>query len=70
MVTSDDLDIDVKAFTSVTDPAGTDPFNSVGSIRATGGVFWMALQPGVNNIVVSSSSGAGSVILTYKPVYF
>lgn len=65
----DDLDIDVNAYTSITDPASTDPFNSIGSIRHTGDVSWLVLAPGDNSIVVSSSSGIGGIIMSYQEAW-
>jgi hypothetical protein len=65
----DYVDIDVKNFLAVTDLAAIPPFNSVGKIRHEGDAFWLLLTPGVNTIVVSSTSGIGGVILTHQEVW-
>ena len=69
LLTGDTLDIDVAAFTSSTDPDATAPFNSEGSIRATGDAFWLLLAPGDNTIIVSSDSGSGAVTLTHQAAW-
>ena len=65
----DDLDIDVKNYTAVTDTTLLPAFNSVGSIRHTGSPHWLLLQPGANSITVSSTSGTGLVTLTYQEAW-
>lgn len=65
----DTVDIDVKNFSSTTDPSGTAPYNSTGAIRHSGDDFWFLLQPGVNTIQVTSTSGIGAVTMTHREVY-
>lgn len=65
----DDLDIDVRAYSSVTDPGTGPAFNSIGSIRHTGDPNWLLLQPGDNTVVVSSDTGIGSVQLTIQEAW-
>lgn len=65
----DKLNIDVKNFTSVTDPVATNQFNSIGSILHDGDAFWMLLAPGDNVINVTSDTGIGSVIMTHQEVW-
>lgn len=65
----DVADLDVKAFKSVTDPSAGDPYTSNGSIRHAGDAFWMLLQPGDNEIVISADSGIGAVTLTYQEAW-
>lgn len=66
---SDTVLMDVKNYTSVTTPSGTPQFSSVGSIRHTGNPFWFLLQPGDNTVVVSSSTGTGTVTMVYQEVW-
>lgn len=65
----DVADLDVKAFTSVTDPSAIAPFNSVGDIVHTGSPLWLLLQPGDNTIVVSSDSGIGAVTMHHQAAW-
>lgn len=65
----DVVDIDVQQFTCLTDPAGTAPYNTVGSIRHTGDAYWFMLQPGANILTVSSASGIGAVTMIHREVW-
>lgn len=65
----DKLDIDVKAFSAVTDPAAMAPYNSTGKIRHTGDANWLLLRNGTNSLVVSSDTGIGAVIMTRQEVW-
>jgi hypothetical protein len=65
----DTLTIDVKQFNAVTDPANASPWNSTGRIRHAGDAHWMLLQPGINTLVVSSSSGIGGVFMSHQAVW-
>lgn len=65
----DDLDVDVETFTSVTDPAAAPAFNSIGSIRHAGAAQWLLLQPGDNVIEATSTSGIGTMFLTYQEAW-
>lgn len=65
----DVLDVDVMQYTSLTDPAGAAPYDTVGSIRHTGSEFWFLLQPGANIVTVSSDSGIGAVTMIHREVW-
>lgn len=67
--TGDDLDIDVRAFTSTTSPSSLYPFNSIGSIRHAGSPSWLLLAPGTNVVNVSSETGIGSVSMSYQEAW-
>lgn len=69
LASGDTWDADVKAYTSVTDPAATAAYDSTGSIRHTGDAAWLLLQPGTNSIVVSSDSGIGAVTMTHNEAW-
>lgn len=69
LVSGDQVDVDVDDYTSVTDPNVGLPYNSVGAIRHSGDVSWLLLQPGLNEIEVSSTSGIGSVVLTHQAAW-
>lgn len=65
----DEVRIDVKKFTSVTDPVATAEFNSVGSVLHDGDAFWFLLAPGNNSITVSSDTGAGNITMTHQEAW-
>jgi hypothetical protein len=65
----DVLDVDVKNFSSVTDPAAIPPYSSTGKILHSGDAFWLVMQPGDNTLAVSSTSGIGGVTMTYQEVW-
>jgi hypothetical protein len=67
--TLDQVDIDVKAYTSTTYPDGGSAFNSAGSILHSGSPSWFMLRPGTNLIEVTSDSGIGVVTMSYQEVW-
>jgi hypothetical protein len=67
--TGDSLDIDVRAFSSVTDPATLPSYSSSSDIRHAGDAFWFLLAPGVNTIQVTSDTGIGGIVLTRQEVW-
>lgn len=69
MVTGDTVAINVKDFTSVTDPASGPAYASVGDIRHAGAVEWLELQPGANTIQVSATSGSGLIVMKHREAW-
>lgn len=65
----DEVDIDVKTFTSTTYPNGMPSYRSSGDIRHTGAPQWLLLEPGDNTLVVSSDTGIGPVTMTYQEAW-
>jgi len=47
-----------------------DTTNMIAGIRHGGDYSWFIVEPGVNNLVVTSSSTGGSVKIEYYPAYF
>lgn len=66
---TDKASIDVKNFSARTTPGSGSSFPSGGLISHTGGTFWLALDPGISKVEVTSTSGAGNVVIKYKPVF-
>lgn len=58
--------LDVNNFTARQDPSGANT-NVIGSVTNFGHPFWMVLRPGVQNLSLTSSTGAGTATLTYLP---
>lgn len=65
----DSVEIDVKAYTAVVDPATGANFNGIGAIRHSGNNSWLLLEPGDNTIVLSSDSGTGAVVMTHRAAW-
>lgn len=65
----DEARIDVKKFTSKTDPVATNEYNSTGSILHEGDAFWFLLAPGANSITVTSDTGIGAITMTHQEAW-
>jgi hypothetical protein len=66
---SDKASLDVAKFVSRITPGSGSAFPAGGYVTHAGDPFWLALDPGSNKLEVSSTSGAGSIVIKYKPVY-
>jgi hypothetical protein len=45
-------------------------YKGAGYVTHTGDIFWMNLQPGENDVVLSKQAGTGTATLTYTPRWF
>lgn len=66
----DKATVDVPSFEVITTPAAGSAFRSAGLITHSGDPLWMSLAPGSNTLALTSSSGTGSIVVKYKPVWF
>lgn len=64
--TGDYASIDVQNFSVAHTTAVGPDFEGSGFIRHTGDAYWLALQPGVNVVNLSSTAGTGTVQLQVK----
>lgn len=62
--------LDIANFKSTTTPSGVAAFDSEVLVRHVGAPMWLALAPGTNIINLSSTSGAGTVILQARGAWF
>lgn len=58
------LDVDTYSATRESDGA-----NLIGAVTHSGARQWMKLYPGSNSILLTASSGSGTVTLTHQPAY-
>lgn len=62
----DFVTLDVDQFTAV---RSSDNVNLIGAVSRTGSREWMSLVPGGNNMLLTATSGTGTVTMTYAPAY-
>lgn len=67
VVAGSEIVLDIDNWTALKNPGGTFETNVIGSVTNLGHEFWFALQPGAQQLRVTSGSGTGSAVLKYKP---
>lgn len=60
------LKVNVSQFQALLTPANT---NQIAKITHTGNRNWFALNPGVNNVRLTATSGTGTGLLRWRPPY-
>lgn len=66
----DSVLFDVMNFKVTHTPSGGGAYQAAGRITHGADPFWLFLNPGSNTIAVSSTSGTGTVSLSYQPRWF
>lgn len=66
---SETATIDVDRFSASHDPGGV-PFKSSGWVQHDGDKFWFYLNPGLNEVELTATSGTGEAVLKYRPRWF
>lgn len=66
----DSVLFDVMNFKVTHTPSGGASYQAAGRISHGADPFWLFLNPGNNTIAVSSTSGTGTVSLSYQPRWF
>lgn len=67
LAAGDGITVDVDATTVLRDSDGA---NLVGAVTHSGARAWFGLQRGANDVVLSADGGAGTVDLTFRPVWY
>lgn len=67
LATGELLTVDVKNFTSQV--TGSATRNGIGPVSHSGDSFWIPLDPGSNTIQFTATSGTGTSVLKYQPVW-
>lgn len=60
------IEINPEAWTAIQNPT-TTPVNAIKDLTYFGHTFWLSLTPGAQILTLSSTTGTGSGVLTYRP---
>lgn len=67
LAAGDALTLDVLKTSAV---RRSDGANLIGAVTHSGARAWLVLGRGANTVTLSADSGAGSAVLTFRPVYY
>jgi hypothetical protein len=70
LVAGETATIDVANFDGISHNSDGTTVESAGYVSHSGHVLWLSLMQGSNTIAVNSSSGTGSISISYVPVWF